>query len=82
MSKDAPEDRTGMGAANSLWGGRFGSGPAGIMQEINASIDVDRRLFRQDLAGSRAHCAMLVETGILSKQDGEAILKGLETVEA
>jgi argininosuccinate lyase len=67
--------------ANTLWGGRFAGGPAEIMQRINASIDVDRRMYLQDLAGSRAHCAMLVATGILSRADGTKILKGLDQVE-
>jgi argininosuccinate lyase len=50
------------------------------MQKINASIDFDRRLHAQDIAGSKAHCAMLVKTGILSAADGEAILGGLEQI--
>ena len=69
-------------AANALWGGRFSAGPAAVMEEINASIDVDRRLYRQDIAASRAHCRMLVECKIISDGDGDAILKGLDTVEA
>ncbi len=68
-------------AANALWGGRFAAGPSAIMEKINASIDVDRRLYRQDIAGSRAHCQMLVETGIVSAEDGKAILDGLDAVE-
>ena len=68
-------------AANALWGGRFAAGPSAIMEKINASIDVDRRLHRQDIAGSRAHCRMLVETGVIDRADGEAILKGLDAVE-
>jgi argininosuccinate lyase len=68
-------------AANALWGGRFAAGPSAIMEKINASIDVDRRLHRQDIAGSRAHCRMLMETGVIDRADGEAILKGLDAVE-
>ncbi len=64
-----------------MWGGRFGAGPAEIMQRINASIDVDRRLWRQDIAGSRAHAAMLVRQGIISQADGEAIGAGLARIE-
>jgi len=64
-----------------MWGGRFTSGPAEIMQRINASIGVDRRLWRQDIAGSRAHAAMLVRQGILRQGDGEAIALGLDQVE-
>ena len=69
-------------AANALWGGRFAVGPAAIMERINASIDVDWRLYKQDIAASRAHCQMLVECRIISAGDGDAILKGLDTVEA
>jgi len=50
------------------------------MQRINASIDFDKRLYAQDIAGSKAHCAMLVKTGILSQADGDAILAGLEQI--
>jgi len=64
-----------------MWGGRFASGPAEIMQRINASIGVDRRLWRQDIAGSRAHAAMLVRQGILGQADGEAIRLGLDQIE-
>ncbi|MDB5592009.1 argininosuccinate lyase [Enterovirga sp.] len=66
--------------SNRMWGGRFGSGPAEIMQEINASIDFDKRLADQDIRGSLAHAEMLVATGILSAEDGVAIRTGLETV--
>jgi argininosuccinate lyase len=65
---------------NKMWGGRFASGPATIMEEINASIDFDRRLWREDIAGSAAHCKMLVAQGIIAPEDGEAILEGLEQI--
>lgn len=65
-----------------MWGGRFAGGPAAIMAEINASIEVDKRLFRQDIRASLAHAAMLVKQGIISKADGAAIAKGLASVEA
>ncbi len=65
---------------NRMWGGRFASGPAAIMEEINASIDFDRRLWREDIAGSAAHCKMLAAQGIIAREDGEAILKGLEQI--
>jgi argininosuccinate lyase len=64
-----------------MWGGRFASGPAQIMQQINASIDIDRRLYAQDIAGSRAHAAMLVRQGIIRQADGEAIRQGLDRIE-
>jgi argininosuccinate lyase len=63
-----------------MWGGRFESGPAEIMEEINASIDFDKRLASQDIRGSLAHAAMLAETGILSRSDVEVISNGLKTV--
>ena len=63
-----------------MWGGRFASGPAEIMEEINASIDFDRKLAMQDIAGSRAHVAMLAKQGIVDKADAEAIAAGLDQV--
>ena len=66
--------------SNTMWGGRFESGPAAIMEEINASIDFDKRLWRQDIRGSKAHADMLVATGILTKADGAAIARGLDQV--
>ncbi len=69
-------------AGNALWGGRFASGPGAIMEEINASIDVDKRLADQDIAGSLAHVAMLAATGIVTKADAEAITGGLHKVKA
>ena len=69
-------------SANALWGGRFAGGASDIMQRINASIFFDRRFFRQDIAGSRAHCNMLMAQGILNEEDGHAILKGLDQIEA
>ena len=67
--------------ANTLWGGRFAGGASDIMQRINASIFFDQRFYRQDIAGSRAHCNMLVARGILTSDDGNAILKGLDQIE-
>ena len=59
--------------SNAMWGGRFAAGPDAVMEAINASIGFDRRLAAQDIAGSRAHAAMLAATGILSHSDAEAI---------
>ncbi|MFC3181675.1 argininosuccinate lyase [Cypionkella sinensis] len=67
-------------SANQMWGGRFASGPDAIMTAINASIGFDQRLYAQDIAGSRAHAAMLAATGILTSTDAEAIGEGLLTV--
>jgi argininosuccinate lyase len=66
--------------ANKMWGGRFGRKPDPLMEEINASIDVDRKLYRQDIAASKAHAAMLAKKGIISGQDGGKIAHGLNTI--
>jgi len=68
--------------SNQMWGGRFTSGPDAIMEEINASIGFDYRLARQDIAGSKAHVAMLAKAGIVSQADADAIAKGLDEVGA
>ena len=67
-------------AANTMWGGRFASGPDAIMTAINASISFDQRLYAQDISGSRAHAAMLAATGIITDSDAKAIREGLLTV--
>ncbi|MEQ8936949.1 MAG: argininosuccinate lyase [Amphiplicatus sp.] len=74
MSDKASEEK------NKMWGGRFARGPAAIMEEINASIDVDKRLWREDIAGSKAHATMLAAQGIISAADCDAILKGLDDI--
>jgi argininosuccinate lyase len=66
--------------SNKMWGGRFASGPDAIMEAINASIDVDRHLYRQDIAASKAHAAMLVQQGIITAEDGAKIAQGLDTI--
>ena len=63
-----------------MWGGRFAGGPSAIMEEINASIDVDRRLWREDIEGSKAHCAMLAAAKIISADDARAIDNGLDRI--
>ena len=63
-----------------MWGGRFGEGPADIMAEINASVDFDKRLAAQDLAGSKAHARMLADQGIIAQADAASILKGLDQI--
>ena len=65
-----------------MWGGRFSQGPADIMEAINASIDIDKRLWREDIAGSKAHAAMLAETAIITRADADAIIKGLDQIAA
>ena len=68
--------------SNKMWGGRFETGPDLIMEEINASIDFDRKLAHQDIAGSKAHVAMLAEAGIVSADDALRIRNGLDSVKA
>ena len=67
-------------SGNKMWGGRFASGPDAIMEAINASIDFDRKLYAQDIQGSRAHAAMLSRQGIISDSDAAAIDQGLVTI--
>lgn len=68
--------------SNAMWGGRFAAGPDAIMEAINASIGFDKRLYAQDIAGSRAHASMLAACGIITKADAEAIGEGLAHVMA
>ncbi len=63
-----------------MWGGRFASQPDAVMAEINASIDVDKRLYRQDIAASKAHAAMLARQGIIGREDAAKIAHGLDTI--
>ncbi len=65
---------------SAIWGGRFAQGPSAVMEEINASVGFDARLFAQDIQGSIAHCTMLQAQGIISQEDGNAILEGLEKI--
>ncbi len=67
-------------SSNAMWGGRFASGPDAIMEAINASIDFDKRMARQDIEASRAHAAMLAKQGIITDSDAKAIREGLLTV--
>jgi argininosuccinate lyase len=66
--------------SNKMWGGRFGSKPDPIMEDINASIEFDRHLYRQDIAASKAHAAMLAKKGIITAQDAKKIAHGLDTI--
>jgi argininosuccinate lyase len=66
--------------SNKMWGGRFASGPGAIMEEINASIDFDRYLYRQDIAASKAHADMLAKQGIITADDAKKITHGLDTI--
>ena len=66
--------------SNKMWGGRFGESPDAVMDAINASIDFDRHLYRQDIAASKAHAAMLAKQGIISTHDAASIAQGLDTI--
>jgi argininosuccinate lyase len=66
--------------SNKMWGGRFSSGPGAIMEEINASIDFDRHLYRQDIVASKAHAEMLAKQGIIAADDAKKIAQGLDTI--
>jgi argininosuccinate lyase len=68
--------------ANRMWGGRFERGPAGIMEEINVSVDFDKRLADHDIAGSKAHALMLAAQGIIGQVDADAIVQGLDRIAA
>jgi argininosuccinate lyase len=63
-----------------MWGGRFSAKPDQVMEAINASIDTDKRLAEQDIAGSKAHAAMLAKAGVISDADARAITEGLDKV--
>ena len=78
--KPNPQDRNSAPAASQMWGGRFARGPAAIMEKINASIGFDKRLADQDIAGSKAHAAMLARQGIITQADADAIRDGLDRV--
>jgi len=75
---DTPDRRNE--PANMQWGGRFAAGPSAIMQEINASIGFDRKMWRQDIRGSLAHAAMLAKIGLITQEDEHAIVAGLEAI--
>ena len=66
--------------SNKMWGGRFRTSPDAVMQDINASVDFDRHLFRQDIAASQAHAAMLAKQGIITADDARKIAHGLDTI--
>src|SRR5438445_1289052 len=66
--------------SNKMWGGRFTERPDAIMEEINVSIDVDRHMYAQDIAASKAHAAMLAKQGIISRDNARSIAHGLDTI--
>src|SRR3979411_905174 len=66
--------------SNKMWGGRFTGRPDAIMEEINVSIDVDRHMYAQDIAASKAHAAMLAAQGIITQNYAKNIGRGLDTI--
>jgi len=83
MTDDSPDDTNAASpGGQAMWGGRFAARPADLMQAINVSIGFDRRLADQDLAGSRAHAAMLRMQGVITSEDEAAIQGGLDAIAA
>lgn len=82
MSDERDMTGSDTGATNAMWGGRFADGPSAIMREINASIPFDKALWRQDIAASKAHVAMLGAQGIIAADDALVIANGLDAVAA
>lgn len=82
MTNNSSHDSNGQPDGQAMWGGRFSAKPAELMQAINVSISFDKRLASQDLAGSRAHAAMLRQQGVISKADEAEIQQGLTAIEA
>ncbi|MBL8698972.1 MAG: argininosuccinate lyase [Alphaproteobacteria bacterium] len=81
-ARTTARSEAGTTAANALWGGRYAAGPSAVMTAINASIDVDRRFWRQDIDGSLAHVAMLARQGIVRRADAAKITRGLKRIAA
>ena len=81
MTKKNKKNNNNSTKSNTMWGGRFNKSPTEILQSINSSIDIDKRLFKQDIAGSIAHCEMLVTKKIINQTDGRKIINGLKTIE-
>jgi len=79
MAHSSPKSKI-PASANTMWGGRFSAGPDTVMAQINPSIGFDRKLFRQDIAGSKAHATMLHAVGVLSSEDAASIDQGLDTI--
>ncbi len=82
MSTSKSSNQPLIGDGQRMWGGRFAAQPADAMQAINASIDVDQRLWREDIEGSKAHADMLAARGIITPEDNAAIQAGLDQIAA
>ena len=77
MTSSTPEKPA---SGHDMWGGRFASGPSSVMEAINTSVHIDKRLAEEDIDGSLAHAAMLAACGIISSEDAEQIAAGLEAI--
>ena len=76
-----PLDKKNKSESSSIWGGRFEGKPHEIMDQINPSIDFDKRFFRQDIKGSKAHAEMLSAQKIITESDKDKIIHGLDQIE-
>ena len=82
MSDTNATATTGTDAPKPLWGGRFSAAPTGELERFGASLPFDKRMWRQDIRGSKAHAAMLAHQGVISQEDADAIRAGLDDISA
>lgn len=82
MSDTNATAATGTDAPKPLWGGRFSAAPTGELERFGASLPFDKRMWRQDIRGSKAHAAMLAHQGVISQEDADAIRAGLDDIAA
>ncbi len=80
MSDTNATATTGTDAPKPLWGGRFSAAPTGELERFGASLPFDKRMWRQDIRGSKAHAAMLAHQGVISQEDADAIRAGLDDI--
>ena len=80
MSDNNATPKTVADAPKPLWAGRFSAAPTGELERFGASLPFDKRMWRQDIRGSKAHAAMLAHQGVISQQDADAIRAGLDDI--
>lgn len=80
MSDNNATPKTAADAPKPLWAGRFSAAPTGELERFGASLPFDKRMWRQDIRGSKAHAAMLAHQGVISQQDADAIRAGLDDI--
>ena len=80
MSDQNTAAPTSSDAPKPLWGGRFSAAPTGELERFGASLPFDKRMWRQDIRGSKAHAAMLAHQGVISEQDADEIRAGLDEI--